>query len=294
MRWQRVAHLSKDQRPVRSSPQYFAYVELANSYGGLVNRNVLNQKEFLPKAEAAARKALELDDSLAEAHLAMARVKSNAWDWAAAESGYQRAIDLNPNLVDAHRAYALYLRIHGRLDRSAAELKHVRELDPLSAEAATLVELRMFRKNDQALELAKKILEQDPSNPDSHLNLATLYITLGQYQEAIAATQEAINLGDHSPDAQISLSEAYAHAGERDKARTILKRLETGTEGVSPVDLAIIYIALGEREQAFALLETAYAAHDQQLIWLLGETGFDPLRSDPRFADLVRRVGLTP
>ena len=109
---------------------------------------------------------------------------------------------------------------------------------------------------------------------------------------AIAAYREAIKLGDSSPDTQIYLGAAYAKAGERGKAQAILKRLETGKEYVSPEALAILHVALGQREQAFALLEHAYAAHDKQLIFLGVEPEFDPLRSDPRFQDLVRRVGL--
>ncbi len=116
----------------------------------------------------------------------------------------------------------------------------------------------------------------------------------GQYREAIAAYQEAIKLGDSSPDTQSYLGAAYTKAGEREKARAILRRLETGKEYVSPERLAVLHVALGEREQAFALFERAYAAHDHQLIFLGVEPEFDLLRSDPRFTDLMRRVGFTP
>jgi tetratricopeptide (TPR) repeat protein len=136
------------------------------------------------------------------------------------------------------------------------------------------------------------MLERDKSNPNLHLSVGEFYARLGRYREAIAAYQEAIKLGESGPDAQILLGAAYAKGGERDKARAILKRFETGNEYVSPVGLAVLHVALGERDQAFASLEAAYAAHDQQLIWLRGEWEFDPLHSDPRFEDLVRRVGL--
>jgi eukaryotic-like serine/threonine-protein kinase len=278
-----------------ADPAYaLAYAELAVCYSSLINRNELEPKEFTSQAEAAARKALELDESLAEAHVAMANLKIYAWDWAVAEREIKRALELNPNLVPAHNTYALYLRIHGRREEAVAEFNRARELDPLSQSAnwSVMVGLAIFRQNDQALEVAKRMLELDKSNPNLHLSVGEFYARLGRYREAIAAYQEAIKLGESGPDAQILLGAAYAKGGERDKARAILKRFETGKEYVSPVGLAILHFALGEREQGFASLEAAYAAHDQQLIWLRGEWEFDVLHDDPRFEDLVRRVGL--
>ncbi len=276
-------------------PTYaLAYAELSGTYAGLMNNNV-RRKEFAPKAEAAARKALELDETLPEAHLAMAGVKLYAWEWAVAEREIKRAMELNPNFAQAHSLYAYYLGIQGRREQAVAELKRVRELDPLSLSAnhAELRELLMLSKNDLALELAKKILQLDQNKPESHLRVGTIYARLGQYREAIAAYQKAIELGDNSADAQIYLAQGYAQAGEHEKARAILKKLQTGKEDVSPVGFATIQGALGDYEQAFASLETAYAAHDQQLIWLRAFE-FDPLRSDPRFADIMRRMGLSP
>ncbi len=150
----------------------------------------------------------------------------------------------------------------------------------------------MARQYDQAIEAAKKTLELDQNYPIAYTLLGYAYAAKKQYPEAIAAHREAIKLGDSTPDTQIYLGAAYAKAGEREKAQAILRRLETGKEYVSPEALTILHVALGEREQAFALLEHAYAAHDKQLIFLDVEPEFDPLRSDPRFQDLVRRVGL--
>jgi tetratricopeptide (TPR) repeat protein len=138
------------------------------------------------------------------------------------------------------------------------------------------------------------MLELNKNDPESHLRVGTIYSRLGKSREAIAEYQEAVSLGDHSPDAQILLGHGYGLAGDHEKARAILHQLRTGKEYVSPIGFAYIHIALGEFEQAFAALENAYAAHDQQLIWLRGEATYDPIRSDPRFADLMRRVGLTP
>ena len=284
------------RQAIAVDPAYaLAYAELSNSYSSLINSNLLDPKEFRPMAEAAAHKALELDESLAEAHLAMGGLKIFSWEWAVAEREIKRAIELNPNLAQAHRTYALYHNIHGRREQAVAELKRISELDPLSlsAKQAVVSGLLVSRQNDQALEAQKKMLESDPRNPDLHIRLGTIYARLGRYREAIASYEEGIKLGDDSPEEQIYLGVAYAKAGEPLKARAILKQLETEKEHVSPVGLARLRDALGEREQAFALLEIAYAAHDQQLIWLR-TADFDPFRSDPRFADLMRRVGLTP
>ena len=272
-----------------------AYAKLSLVYSGFINVNALDPKEFTPKAEMAARKALELDDSLAEAHLAMAHVHHYAWDWAAAEREHRRAIELNPNLAAAHHAYMFYLTVQGRNDEALAEGKRARELDPLSLRTGTtaVYEQLLGLQFDQAIQEAKKLLERDQSNPDLHALLAYTYAKNRQYPQAIAAYQEAIKLGDESRDTQVFLGEAYAKAGEPEKSRAILKRLETGKEYISPAVLSIIYTVLGEREQAFALLERAYSTHDQQLIWLGIESNFDPLRSDPRFQDLMRRVGLS-
>jgi len=283
------------QQAIALDPAYaLAYAALSGSYDTLITNNELNPKEFAPKVEASARNALELDENLAEAHLAMARAKRSAWQWNEAESELKRAIELNPNLVAAHNAYAIFLIVHGKREEAVAQLNHVRELDPLSpfANQAVLGELAIFRKNDQALELAKKMLEADQQNPDAHVTVGEFYARLGRHREAIAAYQEAIKLGDDSPDAQIILAGEYARGGEPEKAGAILKRYESGNEYCSPFALACVHLALGQRNQAFASLEKAYAAHDQQLIWLLGEWRFDELHSDPRFQDLARRVGL--
>lgn len=285
------------QQAIAIDPAFaIAYAELSLSYSGLINSNLVDQKEGLAKGKAAARKALELDEQLAEAHFAVADAKMNDWEWAEAEREINRAIELNPNLAGAHASYAYYLKIHGWLERAVAEAKLAVELDPLSPDAnrSTLYWLICLGQADKALPEVKKLVDQEQGNPDLQMLLGHAYAAVHQYRDAIAAYREGIRLGDHSPDAQIYLGVACARGGERATTRAILKRLATGNEYVSPAALAILRIELGEREQAFALLETAYAAHDQQLIWL-GSKDFELFRSDPaHFADLMRRVGLTP
>jgi eukaryotic-like serine/threonine-protein kinase len=282
------------QQAITLDPGYaLGYAALAGGYSALITFDELPQKEAGPKAEAAALKAVELDDNLAEAHLAVANIKIDAWEWESAEREIKRALELNPNLVPAHRLYGIYLRTHGRREEAVAEIDRARELDPFSPQSkwARVTALGIFRQNAEALDLAKKILELDKSNPGAHERVGQFYSRVGQYREAIAAYQETIKLGNKGPGIQILLGAAYAHLGERDKTREILEQYKSGKDN-SNVGVAMLHVALGERDQAFAALEAAYAAHDQQLIWLRGEWEFDVLHSDPRFQDLARRVGL--
>jgi eukaryotic-like serine/threonine-protein kinase len=284
-------------RAITVDPTYaLAYAELSNSYRSLIGSSTFDPKEYLPKAEAAAQKALELDESLADAHYAQANLKVYAWQWAAAEAEFKRAIELNPNLALAHRWYASYLRLMGRHEQAISEIRRARELDPLSVGVDATVGYILFsaRQYDQAIDELKKTLVIDQEYSYTHLFLGFAYAAKGMYREAIAAYEEAIRLGLDSPSTQIYLGAAYARAGDRERAQAIMTRLQTGEEYVSPGQWAILYTAQGEREQAFASLEQAYQEHDLQLQYLGVEPAFDPLRSDPRFQDLLRRVGLTP
>ncbi|MBA3632991.1 MAG: winged helix-turn-helix domain-containing protein [Acidobacteria bacterium] len=276
-------------------PNYaLAYAKLSVAYTLLVGNNFLNSKEFIPKAEAAARKALELDENLAEAHLATAMLNQTAWGWAAAEAAFKRAIELNPNLADVRLRYATYLGVIGRHDEAIIEAKHARELDPLSLRTSlSVADAFLFaRRFDEAIEESRKILELDKNYIPAYYTLGYSYAAKGIYGEAIANYQEAMRRGGNSTGLQIYLGAAYARSGEREKALEILKQLETGKESAESGELPVLYVALGEREKAFASFEKAYAAHDSQLQFLKVESNFDSLHDDPRFQDLVRRVGL--
>ncbi len=183
-----------------------------------------------------------------------------------------------------------------RHDEAIAKIKRAREIDPISLPANADVGFTLFlaRQYDQAIESLKKTIELDHIYPITHAYLGYTYAAKKMYAEAIAAYQEALKYDRDSLSNQIYLGAAYAAAGERVRAETILKRLQTSSEYVSPVELAALYVALGEREQAFASLEKAYAAHDLQLQYLGVDPALDHLRSDSRFTDLMRRVGLIP
>ncbi len=276
-------------------PAYaLAYADLSDIYRSFASSSLVDPREYLSQAKAAAEKALELDDNLADGHYAVANLETYSWEWADAEREYNRAIELSPNLALAHRWYASYLRLVGQHEKAIAEIKRARELDPLSPGVNATVGyiLLSARQYDQAIEALKQTLDLDPGYPYTHLFLGLTYSAKGMHDEAIAAYQEAIKSGLDSPSTKINLGAEYARAGDRKHAEEILSRLRNGTDYVSPGELAIIYAGLGERDQAFASLDKAYETHDLQLQYLGVSPWFDPLRSDPRFHELLRRVGL--
>jgi tetratricopeptide (TPR) repeat protein len=236
-----------------------------------------------------------LDGDLAEANYALANLETNTWRWAAAATDFERALELNPNLDRARFRHAVYLSIMGQSDQAFEEIERARELNPLSLRFRGNVGLVLLltRRFDEAIKVLKNTLEMDPRSGEAQTFLGQAYAAKGMYPEAIAAFQEAIKLGDDlGVSTQIHLGAAYANAGQREKALATLKRLQTMREYVSPGLLPVLHIALGEREQAFTSLERAYAEHDPQLQYLGVYPGFDPIRSDQRFQDLMRRVGL--
>ena len=282
------------QQAIDIDPNYApAYVSLAGSYLGLIGHSVIDPKEFKPKAKAAVQKALELDPNLPEAHMVMGGVYLSDLNWAAAETELKRAIELNPNSVAARSGYSGYLSIIGRHDEAIAETRRIRELDPLTLGNNVSVGLRLYqaRRYDEAIAEFKKILEVDKNYFGAIYWRSYAYLGKGMYREAIDSFQEAIRLGGDNPSNQIYLGASYAKAGEREKAQAILKQLETSKEYVSPGELPVLYVALGEREKAFASFEKAYSAHDLQLQFLKIEPGFDPVRGDPRFQELLKNVG---
>ncbi len=282
-------------RAIAADPGYaLAHADLSDIYRSLVSSGLLDPKDYLPKARAAAQKALELDEGLADGHYALANLMTYAWEWADAEREYKRAIELNPNLALAHRWYATYLRLMGRHEQAVTEITRARELDPLSpgVNATVGYVLSSARRYDQAIEVLNKTVELDPNYPYTHLFLGHTYTAQGKYAEAVAAYTRAVALGLDTPATQVYLGAASAHAGDRARALAILQRLQSSKQHVSGGELAILLTALGEREQAFASLEEAYRAHDMQLQYLGVEPGFDPLRADPRFQNLLRLVGL--
>jgi TolB-like protein/Flp pilus assembly protein TadD len=276
-------------------PHYaLAYAELSFTYRILVGSGSLDPSEFTPKAEAAALKALELDETLADAHFALAFLKMNAWEWSAAEFEFKRAIELNPNLARAYIGYSGYLSRMGRHDEAVAEIRRAKELDPLSTIINGNYGLVLYfaGRYDEAIKILRETLEFDPNFYFAHLYLGYNYAANEMFPEAVEAYRKAFSLGQETPSNKIYLGAAYAGAGEREKAQAILGELETGESYVSPAELAVLYTALGNREKAFASLEKAFALHDLQLQYLATDPAFKSLRDDSRFTDLLQKIGL--
>ncbi len=283
------------QQAIVLDPNYAqAYAYLGGSYKVLIGNSVLDPGEFRTSAEAATKRAVELDPHLADAHYTLANLRTDAWDWAGAEQAFKRAIELNPSLAAAHNAYSNYLAVMGRHDESVASIRRARELDPLSLIIHANVGYRLYfaRRYDESIESLKKTLELDKNHALAHILLGYNYAAKRMYPEAIAAYQQAIKSGMDTPGTHISLGAAYARAGETKSANEILKRIQASSTYVSPAEVAVLQGALGQAEQAFASLEHAYETHDLQLQYLGADPAFDSLRDDPRFNSLMERVGL--
>jgi tetratricopeptide (TPR) repeat protein len=279
------------EQAVAADPGYaLAFADLSLQYGGLASSRG-DPKIYMPKAEAAARRAVELDPDLPDGHVALARSHREDWRWQEAEIEYQRALELDPNNARAHGSFGTLLARTGRYDQSLAEVKRAQELDPLGDSAGLGYALVWARRFDEAIAEFNRVIETDPKRPRPYALLSYAYAGKGMYREAIAAVQQAIQLGAADTSNEIYLASYYAHAGEKDKATAILQKLQTTKDYVSPGELAVLHTALGDHEAAFASLETAFAQHDPQLLNLTTDASYDAIRSDPRFASLVRRVG---
>jgi len=282
-------------------PSYaLAHAGLADSYILLGEYSLLPAKEAYAKAREAATKALELDDTLGEAHNALATVKADYdWDWTGAEREFRRAIELNPGYATAHQWYGELLSALGRYEEALAELKRAQQLDPLSLiiNAVSGRILLYAGRDDLAIEHLRKTLEMDPNFAFVHYILGQAYLRKGAFAEAIAEFQKAATLSPNIYQYKAGLGQAYARAGKSTEARKLLSELEEQSKQryVSGCEFAAIYAGLGERDQAFAFLEKAYGQRDEKLFgWGKSHPLLDPLRSDPRFTDLLRRIGLPP
>jgi serine/threonine-protein kinase len=282
------------RQAIEADPNYaLAYAHLATSYSVLASNGIIDPEEAMPKAEAAARKALELDETLPEGHLALGSIFRKQWKWTEAERELGEAVDLNPNLGAAHRARARHLSVMGRHNEAVAAANRARELDPLSVTINAYVSYAYLfaRRFDEGIAAARNTLELDPTSDFAYSMLGYNYAGKGMYWEAIESHKKAVEFGDTSTGTQIYLGAAYAHAGEREKALEILRALRSSKEYVSPGELPVLLGALGRKDEAFSSFEKAFAVRDLQLATITGDPAFDPLRNDPRFADLVRRVG---
>jgi predicted Zn-dependent protease len=255
---------------------------------------VLVPKEAYPRAKAAAAKALELDNTLGEAHISLAFCLDGFdWDWESAGREFRRGIELNPGYATGHQWYAWHLTALGRNDEAISEMKKAEDLDPLSLiiSAELAEEFLIAHRYDEAIRQSRKTMALDPFFAVAHFELGQAFVQKRMYNEAIAELQKAIELSAGSTTFMSNLAYAYAESGKRNEAVKILNDLKNNSQAVSNApEISLVYVGLDDNDQAMAWLEKAYAERFNPSV--LRRPAFDPLRSDPRFQNLLRRIGL--
>ncbi|HEX4074833.1 MAG TPA: winged helix-turn-helix domain-containing protein [Candidatus Acidoferrales bacterium] len=285
------------QQAIDKDPNYArAYAGLADTYALMCSWNLVSKDEFVPKARAAALKALEIDDTLAEAHTSLALVVENYdWDWQTAEREYRRAIQLDPGYATAHQWYAEYLTWQGRFDEATVESEHARQLDPLSLIIAADRGAMLYysRRYGQSIEQFRGVLAMDPNFPRANF-VVYPYVKSGMYAEALSDIEAQRRAIGDSDWILSMLAYADANAGRSVEARQTLDQLEQLRRRV-PMDPQLMvfpYIGVGDNRKALDALQRAYTAHSNLMTSLKVDPVFDPLRNEPRFQELLRRVGL--
>ncbi len=286
------------EQAIRLDPNFaLAYVGVADSYGVMSAYGYASPNDVIPKSKAAARRALQIDTDLAEAHAANAKVLAEYdWNWSEAEREFKRSIEINPNVALTHYQYGVAcLTPLGRFDEATNEIKRALDLEPLSVPAAAnLASVYVFaRKNDLAVEQGREALRLEPNHPTARWCLAFAYNASRMYAEAISICEPTLRSDPGNQDCLQIVGYAYAKLGRRREAEEVIRKFEEigRTEYSVIYRPAVIHALLGDKEKAFAGLEKSFAAHD----WDIGRIKVDPfvdsLRDDLRFKDLVRRMG---
>jgi non-specific serine/threonine protein kinase len=287
------------QQAIDIDPAYaLAYAGLAQSYNLYTFYGVQPPREACPKAKAAALKALETDETLAEAHAALGWNKDACdWDWNGSEREFKRALEIKPNDVTVRMWYGGYFQAMGKVDSALDEYKRALEFEPLNLIASATVGRALYfaRLDDQAVEELRKTIDMDPSFVEAHLYVAWPYEAKGMLTEAIAEIRQALKLSGGNPRFISALGHAYALSGQRKLAEALLAQLKEQSKQryVAPYDIAIVYMGLSERDQALKYLEIAYEDRSFWMTWLRVDPRFDGIRGDPRYQDLLRRMHLT-
>jgi len=283
---------------IEKDPTYApAYTGLADSYALLGDWEYggMAPKEAFPRAEEAATKALQLDDTLSEAHTSLAFCRDlYDWNWDSAETEFKQAIELNPGYATAHHWYSWHLAVLGRTDEAIAEMRKAAALDPLSLIiSADLAEvLLVARQFDQSIQQSLSTIALDPNFAVAHYQLGQAYVQNLKYSDAIKEFQRAIELSGADTTFASNLAYVYALAGRKREAVKILNDQKNRDHGFSnSAEIALIYVGLGNNDQAMTWLERAYEERFNPSI--LARPSFDPLRSDKRFQDLMHRIGLS-
>jgi serine/threonine-protein kinase len=288
------------QRAIASDPNYaLAYTGLADSYllSAYYNYNLMDSKEALEKGSAAAARGVQLDDTLAEAHTAVAMSQSiYEHNYEAAMKSLRRAIELNPNYALAHQRYAWQLVAGTKLDEAVREMSRAQELDPLSPTNNSALGTMLFysRQYDESLRYCRRAVELDPESAMLHLNLGMAYEQKGMYNEALDEYQKTKKLsGVSDVDRLAAIAHLFAVSGQKAEARKMLAELHENSkpEYLASYNFALIHAALGETDQAIEWLKKAKAAHTLRLSDLRYDPQLDPIRSDPRFKDILQTNG---
>jgi eukaryotic-like serine/threonine-protein kinase len=283
---------------IATDPNYaLAYAGLADVYVVIGSDWAPTSKDVNEKAKAAAQKALAIDESLAEAHTSLASIYHNEWNWQGAEREFKRAIELNPNYATAHHWYSIYLATAGRFDETLKEAKKAAELDPLSLiiSASLGDRLNDARRYEDAANQCRKTLDMDPNFGLAYLCIGTSYVNEGHFQEGIPKLQKGIELLPGNPYFMGQLGIAYALSGDRAQAGEVLGKLKNPSQPHLPAySIAIVYAGLADKEQTIFWLKKGYEERNEDMIYMKIEPVLDPIRADPRFQDLIRRVGFPP
>jgi tetratricopeptide (TPR) repeat protein len=280
---------------VARNPNYAqAHAALATCYGRLGESGRMAYNEAFSKQKTEANRAIELDDLLPEGHAELANTEMTLdWDWTAAATEFHRALELNPNSALLHQKYAFYLVRVGQSHDALAEVERGADLDPVSGQSFHYEGFVDYfcRQYDQTLSLIKTVRGLDINPPDRSFLLGDVYVEKGMYAESIS---EFLKSGN-GPDSLGHLGNAYARAGQASAARKTIAQLEqdVAKDGVGRYEIALVYTGLGDKQAAFKWLEEAYRTHDVGMVYLKIDPCLDPLRSDPHFDELLRRVGLT-
>jgi len=283
-----------EQALARDPRSALAYAGIADAWA-LLTDHFLPPLETMPRAKAAAIRALELDETLAESHVALGNVYLlYDWNWSGAEKEYRRAIELNPSYAEAHGGYGHYLAVVGRHAESAAEMTKARELDPLST--AVLFgsgwNFLLAGRVDESIEVSRKAVELDPSFGWTRLNLALAYVEKGLLAEAVSEVEKGIAQFD-SPLAKAVAGTVFAAAGDRKRARRVLDELAAISDQryVCPYEVALVHLGLGDRDETFRRLEKGFRDRSVCMVYTKYDPRMRPLHGDPRYVDLVRRIG---
>ena len=273
------------------------YAGLANCYTLLTAYSSDPSSLYIPQARAAAARAVQLDDRSAEAHTALALIIQNHdWDWRTSEKEYRRATELNPDYATAHHWYAEHLMWLGRFDEALSEGDRARNLDPLSLIITADYGAIFYysRDYDRAIEELRSVLRKDPSFLRAVSMLTYAYVEKGMYAQALAEEEVLTRLYGQGSRHCMMLAYIYGRGGQTERARSALEKMEklSRQEQVSPVFMLWAHLGIGDKEEALADLEKAYAERSLIMVTPRAEPAFDPLRSDPRFKDLMHRVGL--